>query len=473
MRINFTLLLVSLMLTSSHLFAKMESDTSEYQFLVSFEANTSEDSILAYLEDINAEEVWELDDVDIALWQVDHFPFTAGDGEVIYDIQGLIRRTRLRTRIKSADYDFETSLPDGDDATVSTDCFDPALFQVATGTEEVKISILDSGISDISDNTTPEYNYNLTSYTGYDYVNNDEIPEDENGHGSHVAGIIHSIVKHNPATNVTFDIRKTHDAQGKAMMSDIILAMYEAIEEDADIINLSFGALQDFSVDTYYPLRTLIQEAEDEDILVVAAAGNNGSDNDNLSSTMLPASFPEENIVSVAASDCSMNLAPFSNYGAETVDVLTYGIEIPGPDLGTGLSYVSGTSQSTAIVSAVAALIATNDVEDYDEIKCQLTNVGAPINALNGSIECPEDRTVAHEVQGISVYPTIVADATVNVEGKEINSIEVYNSLGQKVHSKALSASENNVSISTSGWNKGVYYVHINNTHSVRIVLPF
>lgn len=475
MKNQITLLILVLFILPFSAQATMEGDTSSHQLLLIFEEHTPQDSILEILEEMDAEEIWEIDDVDMALWEVKAFPVVMNDGEEIFDINAMIRRMRARTRIRSAEFNFETKIGDDEQGSSQMGCFDPAVFQVPTGNKSVKISILDTGISDMTDNTTSDYNYNLTEYSGYDYIDDDETPNDLNGHGTHMAGIIHSIAKYNPNLDISFDIRKTHGSNGKAYLADILLAMYEAIEDDADILNLSFSAEQEFDPSQSYPLQRMIEEAEDEDVLVVVAAGNSGTDNDDFSKTSLPASFTDSNILAVASYDCDNTLAAFSNYGAQTVDVATYGVDIPGPDLGDGISYLSGTSQSTAIVTAVAALMATNDIEEPEDIKCELTEQNVPIYALNGTVvgcEGSTTRSAVHqkesEVQ--TIYPTVLNGDDLNVVSNNIDFIQIFDANGNEIFAQKIKQLDR-VVISTQDWNVGMYFVRLNYSIIKKVVV--
>ncbi|MEL6988492.1 MAG: S8 family serine peptidase [Bacteroidota bacterium] len=133
-----------------------------------------------------------------------------------------------------------------------------------------------------------------------------------------------------------------------------------------------------------------------KNVLVVASAGNFSNDNDT-DEIMLPASFNLPNIISVGSIDCDDQLSSFSNFGARSVDILAQGESIPGPDLASGLSLVSGTSQSTAIVTAIAALTASHlDDKSYYDVKCAilsstdyLPNLNEPI-LTNGKINAAQ-----------------------------------------------------------------------------------
>ena len=333
------------------------------QFFVYLDEGVIEDSIEAYLLDLNSTEVWRSGHLNLGFWEVDSFPFTTSDGETILDIQAAIVRSKKKTRIRDATFNILRQLDTLAQSGVSS-CFQLSDYYYPQGPENIMISILDTGLDSIQDNdTTGGFNYNLISYTGYDYVNNDLVPEDENGHGTHITGLIHSITHQSNPINpkISFDIRKTHDANGQAYMSAVVFALIDAIDEGADIINMSFGFNDAYHDSLFFPLELVMKDAvEEDDVLIVVAAGNDGQDNDVMTNTALPSSFPVEGTISVASLNCNNELSMFSNYGATTVDVGVLGEGIPGPDLGTGRVELSGTSQATAIVSAVSALKATH-----------------------------------------------------------------------------------------------------------------
>jgi subtilisin family serine protease len=388
---RFCILLIGLLifiLPDRSLFAQTNGDTSAYEFFVRLEDSTSLDTIEEYLEDLNSTEIWSHEGIGLALWKVSGFPFTLSNGTQVTNIYDVIRQSVRKTKISEADFNILSNL--GDITLPSAgSCFDPINFSIAQGTQStVKISILDTGIDPgIQSSTTSTLNYNFTNYSGYDYVNNDNVPEDEHGHGTHIAGIIHSITHAISSTgaNVQFDIRKTHNSMGQGMMSNIVKGLLDAVDADADIINMSFGRTDTFSIDSFYPLRIAIQHALSKNVLVVIAAGNENKNIDNYINSTTPAVFPEPNILTVAALNCADNLSAFSNYGADGVDIGVLGVLIPGPDLTGGIRYASGTSQATAIASAVAAIIGTYQNNfDVSVIKCALLNGFTPESGLIG-----------------------------------------------------------------------------------------
>ena len=348
------------------------------QFFVEIDSLATIDALelSGLLSDLNSSEVWREDDLNLAIWEVKGYPFTV-DGQDILDINGAITASRKKVKIRSATLNIQQAIIDNNVGTSESSCFNIADYQATQGIESIKISILDTGISDgIQYSGSTGYNYNLTSYTGYDYVHNDNIPEDEHGHGTHLAGIMHSITHQNieaGISKITYDIRKTHDSNGQAFMSAVVMALIDAKNAHADIINMSFSVNDTYHDTLFYPLKNVINWLETEGILVIAAAGNDFGDNDNMSNTALPASFPSDNIISVTSTDCQRRLSSFANYGAHSVDIATLGEKIPGPDLNSGIVYLSGTSQAAAIVTAISALHASKQDEfDYKKTKCAL-----------------------------------------------------------------------------------------------------
>lgn len=349
-------------------------DTSAVEFFVQMENNFDDDSLESYLEEFNAEVLYNFPN-NLKLWKINGFPFTSNNGQTYFDIHAVIQSSKRKTQIKEVDYNVAWALsPETVDP--NTPCFVPLDYSLATSPNiAIKISILDTGISPtISTSSQTGFNYDLTTYSGYDYVHEDLIPEDENGHGTHLAGIIHSIT-HGVTTpnNITFDIRKTHDATGKALASHLIRALHDAMDAGANIINMSFGAKDTFLMDKFFPLRVAIHTAYEQGVLVVAAAGNEADNIDNNATATIPACFPEDNLISVVGIDCQDSLTYFSNFGRDGADVASLGWKVAGPDLAGGIKYVSGTSQATAIVSAQAAILGTY-MSQFDpvQVKCLL-----------------------------------------------------------------------------------------------------
>lgn len=195
---------------------------------------------------------------------------------------------------------------------------------------------------------------------GWNFVTNTGAVIDDDGHGTHVAGIILGVTQDIYTTPyVSAKIRimplKFLDGEGLGRTSDAIRAIYYAVNNGASILNNSWGG-SSYSA----ALHEAISYAYSAGVVFVAAAGNNGSNND--ASPMYPASYDVPNIISVAATTDADALAYFSNYGKSSVHLASPGVFILStlPGVGStpgGYGSLSGTSMATPFVSGLAALM--------------------------------------------------------------------------------------------------------------------
>ena len=210
---------------------------------------------------------------------------------------------------------------------------------------------------------------------GADFYSNDSNPDDDGGHGTHVAGIIGG--QGNNAvgvTGVSWDVNvmalKFLDENGEGNTADAANAIDYAVAHGARIVNASWGG-PSFSQALYGSIR----RAGERGTLVVAAAGNEGVNAE--SNPDYPAAFDLPNIVSVAATDRSDRLLDFSNYGSKSVDLGAPGDDITStvPVLTdpTGYASFSGTSMAAPFVSGAAALYLSKFPQaSVDQIKAAL-----------------------------------------------------------------------------------------------------
>lgn len=193
---------------------------------------------------------------------------------------------------------------------------------------------------------------------GWNFVDHSNRVDDQNGHGTHVAGIIKNEFERLMPTDsnrtalapVRLMILKYFDAKGK--IEDSIRFSVQAIQYankmNVDIINYSGGG-DDSSISELYAIR----RSKSLGILFVAAAGN-GQTNTNFKK-YYPASYALDNMISVGAITAEGDYASFSNYGNLSVDIAAPGNAINStlPNKKHGL--MSGTSQATAYVTGAAA----------------------------------------------------------------------------------------------------------------------
>jgi type VII secretion-associated serine protease mycosin len=192
---------------------------------------------------------------------------------------------------------------------------------------------------------------------GIDYVHSGNGWNDENGHGTHVAGIIAAAANNakgiaGGAPGVKILPVRVLDASGSGFSSNVAAGIIWATDHGARVINLSLGGTTPSD-----GTRAAIQYANSKGAIVLAAAGN-GAQSGN--QPLYPGAFPET--VAVAAVDQNLHRAAFSNYGSY-VDIAAPGVAIRSTFNLSRTSYadMSGTSMATPYASAAAALVvATN-----------------------------------------------------------------------------------------------------------------
>ena len=210
----------------------------------------------------------------------------------------------------------------------------------------VKVAIIDTGIN----YTHPEL---AAVYKGgYDFVNNDADPMDDNGHGTHVAGIIaaadNGVGVVGIAPNVELYAIKVMDANGSGSWSVILAGLDWAVANGVQITNNSYGG-QDYSS----IVEAAFQNAWNNGILSIAAAGNSGGDSTK-DTTLYPARY--NSVMAVAATDTNKVRTSFSSTGPAT-EISAPGLNINSTWLGGGYKVLSGTSMASPHVVGVAALV--------------------------------------------------------------------------------------------------------------------
>lgn len=203
-----------------------------------------------------------------------------------------------------------------------------AIERVDLATEEVTVAVIDSGLDGEHEIFT-----GTTVKTGWNTLDDDIDAYDDVGHGTHIAGIIAS-----KAPGVSIIPYKIVNKNG-GKLSNVLEAFSLALEEDVDVINTSFGLAQES-----YALGLLVDEAYEQGVIIISAAGNNAKDDG-----FYPAQ--NEHTIAVASVDSDGNKLPKSNYG-NWIDVAAFGYHVRSSLPDGEYGYLSGTSQSTAVVSA-------------------------------------------------------------------------------------------------------------------------
>lgn len=252
----------------------------------------------------------------------------------------------------------------------------PAAWDLTTGSNSAVVAILDTGMDyrhpDLIDNlwvNQPELNGQsgndddgngyIDDIHGYNTVTNNGDPMDDHFHGTHVAGIIGAVGNNaegvaGVAWNVKLMACKFLDAGGTGTIADAIECLqYVKTMKNRGVnivaTNNSWGS-PSYSQALYDAIR------DQKDILFVAGTGN-----DNSKIPHYPASYDLPNIISVAASDESDQMAAFSGFNQWDVDIAAPGNNILSTFPGAGYAAFSGTSMATAHVSGLAALLNSQD----------------------------------------------------------------------------------------------------------------
>ncbi|MCL2106554.1 MAG: S8 family serine peptidase, partial [Oscillospiraceae bacterium] len=215
----------------------------------------------------------------------------------------------------------------------------PLAWDYATGSPHVIVGVLDSGV----DMNHPDLMSNLVAGRAFDLM-------DETGHGTHVAGTIGAVGNNRiGVAGVCWNVGLANFKIGNRVfdLAAAIAAIDYAALNRIPILNNSWGG-RGYSA----TLRFAIKQYGG---LFIASAGNDGTNNDF--APMFPASYDNENIISVAASTPYNTLASFSNYGAGSVDIAAPGTGILSAALNGGYSYLNGTSMAAPHVAGAAALL--------------------------------------------------------------------------------------------------------------------
>ena len=245
------------------------------------------------------------------------------------------------------------------------------LWDIMEGAPGVVIAVLDSGLNfthpdlqnvawtnagEIAGNgIDDDANGRVDDVNGWDFVNGDNSPADDHGHGSHVTGII-AANRNNSAGiaglvgGVKILVCKILNASNSGLTSNLIAATTYARRHGVPLMNMS---LQNYPFNNL--LNTEFNDCQTAGILLCISAGNQGVDNDTTPN--YPSCYPQTNIIAVGNHHRADARWSGSNYGATTVDLFAPGRDIYSTVLGSSYSWFTGTSQAAPHVTAVAAAL--------------------------------------------------------------------------------------------------------------------
>jgi subtilisin family serine protease len=268
--------------------------------------------------------------------------------------------------------------------TVDADIDAPEAWDISTGSSDIIVAVIDTGI----DYTHPDLTANMwvnageipgngqdddgngyiDDVYGYDFVNNDGNPMDDHYHGTHCAGTIGAVGNNSQGVaGVCWNVRimavKFLNSAGSGSTSNAILSVQYSTLMGANLSSNSWGG-GGYS----QGLKDAIDAAGAAGMLFVAAAGNDSGNNDT--SPHYPSSYDSESLIAVMATDRYDSRSSFSNYGPTTVDLGAPGSEILSCKPGNQYQYLNGTSMATPHVAGACALLwAMNPAVSNLEIK--------------------------------------------------------------------------------------------------------
>lgn len=311
-------------------------------------------------------------------------------------------------------------------------------------TNDIVVAVIDTGVDythedliqnmwrnprEIADNGIDDDNNGyVDDVVGWDFFSKDNKPYDlkgsfldiilkgsNPGHGTHCAGNIAAVANNGKgvvgvapkAKIMALRFIGNQDGGGATgSTADAILAIRYAVDNGAKVLSNSWGSEGEDPADVSgnLAMKEAIQYAQDHNVLFIAAAGNGhsgvGYDNDTDAKPGYPASYANENIISVAAIDASNKLGAFSNWGARTVDIGAPGVKVMSTTVGSKyddslrIPYVKlalagwdGTSMATPHVAGAAALYwSTHPSKNWQEVKSAILMTARSVPDLQGKV---------------------------------------------------------------------------------------
>ncbi len=289
------------------------------------------------------------------------------------------------------------------------------------GQRNVTVAVIDTGV---------DYNHASLApnmVQGYDFKQNDNDPMDVTGaqnpgHGTHCAGAVGGtglvdggIVGLSPEVSL-MPIRFLGE-DGSGDLESAIKAIDFAIEKNVQVISASWGAAIPRNQAT--PLLEAIKRADDKGVIFIAAAANDGKNNDN--TEVFPANSGLPNTITVAASSSSDSKPSWSNYGKATVHVSSPGEDIMSTLPGNKYGNLSGTSMATPLVAGLVAFLKSQDTSlSGAQVRALLQTTGAKVSietACNCRVDAfsAVDHLLGKKMWLVPAAATIEENATMNL----------------------------------------------------------
>ena len=243
---------------------------------------------------------------------------------------------------------------------------------------------------------------------GWNFVARNRYPLDDNGHGTHVAGIIAAAANgtgiEGVAPGASLYACKVLNAAGSGSYSNIIAALQWCVTNKMQIASMSLG-----STSNSRALHDACDAAAKAGVLLVAAAGNSGVVGGLTNSVEYPAAF--SSVIAVAAIDSNNVRASWSSTGSK-VELAAPGVSINSDKLGGGLTSMSGTSMACPHVSGVAALVIASGVTSPGSVRQRLDGTATDLGAAGRDARYGFGLVNALKACNQTNSATLVADAT-------------------------------------------------------------
>ncbi len=303
-------------------------------------------------------------------------------------------------------------------------------WDIQTGSSDIVVAVIDTGVDynhvDLAanmwvneaelngvNNFDDDNNGYVDDIRGWDFCTygqlRDSDPMDDYGHGTHCSGTIAAVGNNSIGiTGVSWNAKimplRFLGSSGSGYTSDAIPAIQYAIDNGAHIMSNSWGGGSSLA------LKDAISAADSAGILFIAAAGNDGQNNDQY--PHYPSSYDVPNIIAVAATDKYDNMAYFSCYGLESVDLGAPGRDIFSTTPGNNYASYDGTSMATPHVAGAAALImAQYPGITHTELKAKILDSVDSISALDGK-SVTGGRLNVYNCFDVNLQPELVVTAT-------------------------------------------------------------
>ena len=294
-------------------------------------------------------------------------------------------------------------------------------WDILTGSDSLRVAVADTG----ADLGHPDLDENLGrdtqgNFMGIDLINNDLVAQDDHGHGTHVTGIVGARGNNGQGVSgvcqrVVLVPIKCLGKNNQGTISSAVQAIDFAILNGCRVINASFGTPEDSQF-----LREAVNRARNAGVMVVAACGNDGRDND--SRPIYPASLTTsfQNVIAVASSNKNDRLDVGSNFGDVSVDLAAPGTSVFSTVPFGRFGFSTGTSMAAPhVTGTIALMLAREPSLTVGEIRTRLFANVDQIANLSGKVRTSGRLNTRAAVLNHAGQPGALASFTIHIPGED------------------------------------------------------